>query len=161
MKLRGREKHFWLSNFSIKSLNDIPKEMDRFSSIDFEHDDEFLFFLTSRVPVIREIYLKSSLVTDQGVGYIVNIQNITQLTLRDHRKITKRCLPDINKLTELEYLDISKTEIALDDLSVLSNLKNLKELYVSSENTNEEYISSKLSSLKEMLPNCIVHIDSG
>lgn len=40
-------------------------------------------------------------------------------------KISKECLPYIDKFVELENLDISKTAISLNDLSILSNLKKI------------------------------------
>ncbi|MET0759788.1 MAG: hypothetical protein ABWZ56_05180, partial [Flavobacterium sp.] len=78
---------------------------------------------------------------------------------REHNDITKECLPYLNKLIDLEYLDILKTEIRLEDLSGLSNLKDLKELYITSENHDEEYLSYHVITMKEILPNCILYIN--
>jgi hypothetical protein len=159
MHLKGKEKHFWRSHFSIGSLADIPLEMSGFRGIDDETDDQFLFYVTSRIPTIHSLYFKSNLITDQGVKYISNIQNLQQLTLRDHKNITNESIPYLNKLVDLEYLDILKTEIHLEDLPGLFNLQNLKELYVTSENLDEEYLLEHIITMKEILPNCILYIN--
>jgi Leucine-rich repeat (LRR) protein len=161
MKFDKKEKHFWRSNFNIGNLAAVPLEMNGFKSIDTEVDDQFLFYLTSRVPTIHGIYLKFTNVTNEGVKHISKIQNLLELTLREHNDITKECIPYLNKLVDLEYLDILKTKISLEDLPALSNLQNLKELYVSSENTEKEYILEQIINLKEILPNCIVYVNYG
>jgi hypothetical protein len=158
MKLKGKEKHFWRNNFNINNLAAIPLEMSGFKSIDSEVDDQFLLYLTSRIPSIHGIYLKFTNVTNEGVKYISNIHNLVKLTLREHNDITKECLPHLNKLVDLEYLDLLKTKISLEDLPSLSNLQNLKELHVSSEETRD-YILEKISLLKQLLPHCIVYVN--
>jgi hydrogenase maturation factor HypE len=158
MKLKGKEKHFWRNNFNIGNLAAIPLEMSGFKSIDSDVDDQFLFYLTSRVPTIHGIYLKFTNVTNEGVKYISNIHNLVELTLREHNDITKECLPYINKLVELENLDISKTAISLDDLLVFSNLQNLKKLHISSDES-KEIILEKVLKLKKTLPNCSIYVD--
>lgn len=46
--------------------------------------------------------------------------------------ITPKSLPYLNKITNLEYLDIWRTQITLKDIDQLDQLKNLKEFCVSS-----------------------------
>jgi hypothetical protein len=159
MHLKGKEKHFWRSNFSIGSLADIPLEMGGFRGIDDETDDAFLFYVTSRIPTIHRLYFKFTHVTDEGVKYISNINNLQELTLREHRNITNESIPYLNKLVDLEYLDILKTEIHLEDLPGLFQLQKLKELYVTSENIEIEYILEQVVRMKEILPNCILYIN--
>ncbi|TDP00704.1 hypothetical protein [Flavobacterium sp. 245] len=159
MHLKGKEKHFWRSYFSISSLADIPLEIGRFRAIDDEVDDQVLFYLASRIPTIYNIYLKFTHATDEGVKHISNIQNLEQLTLRDHKNITNEAIPYLNKLADLEYLDILKTKIQLEDLPGLFNLQKLKELYISSENLDKEYLLEHVITMKEILPNCILYIN--
>ncbi len=159
MHLKGREKHFWRSHFGIGNLADIPLVRNGITAIDDETDDQFLFYVTSRIPTIHDIYFKFTLVTDEGVKHISNINNLLELTLREHRRITNKSIPYLNKLIDLEYLDILKTEIHLEDLPGLFNLQKLKELYVSSENTEIEYILGHVVKMKEILPNCILYIN--
>ncbi len=68
------------------------------------------------------------MVTDAGVKLISDFKQLKNLTLIKHQNITKDCLPYINKLTDLEYLDVWKTKIRIEDLGALTNLKKLKEL---------------------------------
>lgn len=159
MHLKGKEKHFWRNNFGISKLADIPSEINGYKSIDSEIDDDFLFYLTSRIPIIHGIYLKFTNITNEGVKHISAVNNLLELTLRDHKSITNECLPYLNKLTDLVYLDILKTKISLEDLPGLSQLQNLKELHVSSENNDEEYLLGQVIVIKKILPNCIVYIN--
>ena len=147
MKLKGKEKFFWERNFNIKSLADIPSEINSITGIDSEHDDDFFFFLTSRVSSVGEIHLRCTNVTDEGVKYICTLKNLREFTLKDHRQVTKACLPDINKLTDLECLDISKNNISIEDLCLLTNLKNLKQLFISSDKPESE-MAEELEKLK-------------
>ena len=159
MHLKGKEKHFWRSFLNTSSLADIPSEIAGFRAIDDEVDDEVLFYLTSRIPTIYHIYLKFTQVTDESVKYISSIKNLEQLTLREHKNITNKSIPFLNKLVDLEYLDILKTEIQLEDLPGLSQLQKLKELYVSSENLDKEYFLQHVITMKKILPNCILYIN--
>ncbi len=153
-----KELYFWKRHFNINSISAIPNEMNRYTGIDSDEDDQFMLYLTSRVSVIHIIDLRCTFITDEGVKYISKLKGLKELTLRNHIKITKECLPFLNKLTDLEYLDISKTEISLEDLPALNMLQNLKELHISSEQTNE-YILEKISTLKKVLPNCTVSVN--
>jgi hypothetical protein len=159
MHLKGKEKHFWRNNFGISNLADIPLEINSYRSIDSEVDDQFLFYLTSRIPSIHGIYLKFTNITNESVKHISNTKNLLELTLRDHKGITNECLPYLNKLVDLAYLDILKTEIYLEDLPGLSNLQSLKKLYISSENIDEEYLLGHVVAMKEILPDCTLYIN--
>ena len=67
-------------------------------------------------------------------------------------------MPFLNQLTDLEYIDLSKTEITLEDLASSSNLQNLKELHISAEESKENIVE-KISILKKQLPNCFIHVN--
>jgi hypothetical protein len=56
-------------------------------------------------------------------------------------------------------LDLSKTEIILEDLPALSKLQNLKELHISAEES-KEYIAEKISILKQVVPNCRISVNN-
>ncbi|AWO00327.1 hypothetical protein DLD77_00690 [Chitinophaga alhagiae] len=157
MKLKGREKYFWERNFNIKSAAAIPAELKGITGIDSSHDDEFFFFLTARVTTIPEIYLRCTNITDLGVQYICRLQGLRQLTIKDHRHVTKHCLPDINKLGGLEYLDISKNNIAPEDLLTLTGLNNLKELLISSDLPEGE-LAPLLEKLQAHFPGCEITV---
>ena len=131
--------------------------LDKFSGIDSDEDDQFFLYLTSRVPVIHSIDLRCTFITDEGVKYISTLKELKELSPRNHNKITKESLPFLNQLTDLVYLDISKTEITLADVPALYNLQNLKELHFSAEET-EVNILEKINILKQVLPNCIVYV---
>lgn len=158
MKKDKKELNFWKRYFNIHSIAAIPQEMDKYTGIDSDEDDQFFLYLTSRVPVIHSIDLRCTFITDEGVKYISKLKELKELSLRNHNKITKESLPFLNQLTDLEYLDLSKTEITLADVPALSNLQNLKELHISAEET-KEYIVKKISNLKQVLPHCFISVN--
>ena len=133
--------------------------MPGLTSIDTTDDDEYLFYLTQRVAVIPEIYLKGTLVTDEGVGHISKIQLVKELTLREHYKITKASIPYFNQMQHLESLNITKTKITLSNLCEHLNNQNLKEVFLSSEH-GEKNIEEKGLVLKERMPNCDIYLDT-
>jgi Leucine-rich repeat (LRR) protein len=157
MKLKGKEKFFWERNFNIKSLAAIPSAINGITGIDSEHDDDFFSFLSSRVTRVGEIHLRCTNITDEAVKYISKLKNLRELTLKDHRHITKACLPDLNKLTDLEYLDISKNNISIEDLYLLTNLKKLKQLFISSDKPENE-MAEELEKLKTHFPGCAITV---
>lgn len=161
MKLKGQEKHFWWHFRQITDSRYIPAELPGFTSIDSMVDDEFLGMLAARVSIIHEIYLKETLVTDAGVKLISNFKQLKSLTLMKHENITRECLPYLNTLTDLEYLDVWRTKIRLDDLSALTDLKQLKELYISDGDDNSEpdrdTVLEKIIKAEETLPYCKIY----
>lgn len=162
MKLRGAEKQFWWHFGQITDSKNIPKELPGLSSIDSSDGDEYFAMLVAKVSVIHSIYLKETLVTDEGVKLISNIQRLKSLTLMKHENITKNCLPYLNKLADLEYLDIWRTQIRLKDLSVLTNLKKLKELYISpdeEDKDNWDAILEKVIEIEPLFPGCEIYVD--
>lgn len=158
MKKDKKELYFWKRYFNIHSIAAIPQEMDKYSGIDSDEDDQFFLYLTSRVPVIHSIDLRCTFITDEGVKHISTLKELKELTVRNHNKISKESVPFLNQLTDLVYLDISKTEITVEDVLALSKLQNLKELHISAEES-KEYIVEKISILKQILPNCTVSVN--
>lgn len=163
MKLKGAEKHFWWNFGHITDSKNIPTELPGYTSIDSTCDDEFFAILTAKVNVIHSIYLKETLVSDEGVKHISNIKQLKSLTLMKHENITRACLPYLNKLADLEYLDIWRTGIKLEDLSALTNLKKLKELYVSfngeEREADRDIILETLIPIEVLFPGCEIYVD--
>ncbi len=158
MKLSKEEKKYWQKHFRIEKLQDIPTTMTAFSSIDGDADDELMFYFAKRVS-ISEMYLKCTWVTDNGVSHISKIKQLKELSLIDHRNVTKASIPYINQMAHLEALNILKTEITLSDLCVNLNNQNLKTVFVSSEE-GEANIDEKGFLLKERIPKCNIYLDT-
>lgn len=81
-----------------------------------------------------------------------------------HPKITTASLSYLNQLVDLEYLDIWDTEILLGDLAALDQLKNLKEVYISSARKIEDELDNdnvleQLIVLEDLFPNCVFWVD--
>ncbi len=158
MNLSKTEKKFWQRYYRIGKLAEIPLEMKGIVSIDSDLDDDYLFYLTSRVPIIKAFDLENTNITDEGIKLISKVKHVEKLELKDSRHITKDCLPYINNLQELVLLNLMKTSITLVDVFVLRDLQNLKELYLSSDETYE-YQLEKGIQIKEILPACDVFVN--
>jgi hypothetical protein len=159
MSLSKEEKKFWQLHFRIEKLEDIPKEWSILKKIDSEEDDDFFYFLTLRVASILEIHLKQTLVTDEGIKHISKFRDLEILFLRNHDKITKESIPYFNQMESLESLNITKTKITLADLSEHLNNQTLKEVFLSSQE-NEQNILENAYILKERMPNCNMYLDT-
>lgn len=167
MKLKGKEKKFWWDFARIKDSKSIPDEIPGFTSIDSADDDEYLATLFERVKIIHHLYFKETKITDETVRLISHVQQLKSLTLMKHPDITQKSLPYLNTLTDLEYLDIWKTEITIKDIYQLSQLKNLKELYVASLGyefsshfqMESDLILEEVIHLETILPHCKFYID--
>ena len=169
MKLKGEEKTFWWHFCQINDSKDIPLEVSLVAGVDdSDYNDHYFEMLTDKVQIIHSIYLKETDITDEGVKHISKVQQLKSLTLMKHPQITKASLPFLNQLIDLEYLDIWRTNIILEDLTALDQLKNLKELYVSS--TRKAYddsypelendrILEQLIVLEELFPKCTFYVD--
>ncbi len=158
MKLSKKEKDFWLCKYNIKAVTKIPSEMNGVVSIDSEVDDEYLFYLTSRVPIIRKFDLENTNITNVGVKLISKVQQCESLQLIQSRYITAECLADINQMESLRILNLLKTSISLKDIRVLDNLKNLEELHISSKEA-KEHVRAIIASFKKVSPGCRIFLN--
>ncbi|TDP00713.1 hypothetical protein [Flavobacterium sp. 245] len=165
MRLKGIEKQFWWNFGQIKDSKDIPEEVSGVSGVDDpEYNDDYFAMLTEKVKIMHSIYLKETHITDEGVKHISKLQGLKSLTLMKHPKITKVSLPYLNKLVDLEYLDIWDTGILLEDLVALDQLKNLKEVYISSARKIEDELDNddvleQLIVLEDLFSNCVFWVD--
>lgn len=170
MRLKGIEKQFWWHFGQIKDSKDIPTEVSGISGVDdSEYNDDYFAMLTDKVKIMHAIYLKETDITDEGVKHISKLRGLKSLTLMKHPKITKASLPYLNKLVDLEYLDIWDTGIILEDLAELDQLKNIKEVCIASSvrieeggsfhDLDNEVILEHLIVLKDLFPNCVFWVD--
>jgi hypothetical protein len=160
MNLQKEEKKFWQKHFRIKKLEDIPKRWNIIRRIDSEEEDDFFYFLSLRVASLSEIHLKQTLVTDQGIKHISKFKDLEILYIRNHDKITKKSIPYFNKMMSLQSLNITKTNITLTDLSEILDNKNLKEVFLdSNDDDTDENILENGYLLKQRMPNCNIYLD--
>jgi hypothetical protein len=160
MNLQKEEKKFWQKHFRIDKLDEIPKEWDTIGGYGYgdEQTDEYFYFISLRVEIVHEIYLKESYVTDEGVKHMTTFKELKKLYLRKHKEISKVSIPYFNEMKALESLNITKTQITLGDLCEHLNNQSLKEVFLDSEE-KEENIEEKAFILKERMPNCNVYLN--
>lgn len=163
MNLQKDEKKFWQRYFRIEKLENIPKEWPTIGGYGFgdEAFDDYFYYISLRVSNVYEIYLKDSLVTDEGVKHMTNFTSLKKLYLRKHAAITQKSIPYFNQMASLQSLNITKTTITLTHLSENLNNQQLTEVFLdSNEEDTEESILEKGFLLKECMPNCAIYLDT-
>lgn len=162
MKFSKEEKIFWQKHFRIEKLEDIPNEWQNIGGFGYgnEQTDAYFYFISLRVKIVHEIYIKDSYVTNDGVKFMTNFKELKNLHLRKHDAITKKSIPYFNQMETLERLNITKTSITLTDLCELLNNQSLKEVFLDSNDYDtKENILDKAFLLKERMPNCNIYLD--
>ena len=161
MKFSKEEKKFWQKHFRIEKLEDMPKEWQNIGGYGYgdEQTDDYFYFISLRVKIVHEIYLKESYVTDEGLKHMTNFKELKKLYLRKHENITKASIPFFNQMKSLESLNITKTTITLIDLCEHLNNQSLKEVFLDSNNESEENILEMAYELKQRMPKCNVYLD--
>lgn len=161
MQLTKEEKKFWQRYFRVEKLGDIPTVWPSIGGYGYgdEQFDDYFYFISLRVSIVHEIILKESYVTDEGVKHMTNFKELRLLYLRKHQAITKNSIPYFNQMKSLESLNITKTNITLTDLFESLNNQSVKEVFIDSEE-NEENILEKAFILKERMPKCNIYLDT-
>jgi hypothetical protein len=159
MKFTKEEKKFWQTHYNFDKPSQLHENWQQIWSVDNSENDDYFYFFTLRVRSIVDVYLKASLITDKAVEYMTKFRGLKYLVLRQHKNITKASIPFFNQMNKLESLNITKTKITLTDLCESLNNQSLKEVFLDSEE-NEENILEKAFMLKERMPNCDIFLDT-
>lgn len=161
MKKEKREAFFWESNYGIKK-GDLPKMSDTAHHLryrDSDLTDEQLGFIIARIKNIGQLDLDNSLITDEGIEHLIQLNSIKELRLKGCDQITKKSIPVLNRLTTLELLHLGGTSISPEDALGLSALQQLKLLLVRDDNATTSEIAEKAFALQLLLPNCDININ--
>jgi hypothetical protein len=158
MKFSKEEKKFWQNHYHFDKPSHLYPNWWQIWSVDGSEDDDFFYFFTLRVTSITQVHLKQTLISDKALEYIAKFKNLQSLYLRKHEKITKASIPLFNEMNCLEILNITKTKITLTDLCDNLNNQSLKQVFLDSEE-NEQNIEEKAYILKERMPNCDIYLD--
>ena len=158
MKFTKEEKKFWQTHYHFDKPSQLHENWQQIWSVDGNEDDEFFYFFTLRVISIVEVHLKDTQITDKAVEYMTKFKALKYLFLRKHDAITKASIPFFNQMVSLESLNLTRTQITLTDLCDQLNNQSLKEVFLDSEE-NEDNILEKAFILKERMPNCNVYLD--
>lgn len=159
MKFSKEEKKFWQTHYHFDKPSQLHENWQQIWSVGGNEDDEFFYFFSLRVNSITEVHLKESLITDKAIAYMVNFNELEILYLRKLRNITKASISFINQMNKLESLNVTRTKITLTDLCEHLNNQNLKEVFLDSEE-DEQNIEEKAFILKERMPNCNIYLDT-
>ena len=151
MKLsKSREKYLLQKHFNTKSEKNIPNFLSQFGCRDSDTSDEDLFFITQYVTAVEMVVLGGSLLTETGLRYLKNLQEVKHLDLRS-LPLNKSNLQSILHFKNLEYLDVKNTQISAQEITViLENFKFLKTFRIDVPSENE----ADFELWKKQYPNC-------
>ncbi len=123
-----------------------------------DFDDEAFKFLMRNVNGVNMLDLNETEITNESIKFLTILEYVKEIRAKQCRNLTDDCISDLNKLSDLTFLHVRSTEITIDGLLQLDQLKNLKTLMFSSEDVLN--IKHKLIQLKLMHPNCEIIIDA-
>jgi hypothetical protein len=159
MVLKGRDKEAWWRFMQIKDTKKIPAALESIYAIDSNEDDNYIGSILRYVNEVNEIFLKGTCNTDACVKYMTGLRGLRKLTLSRNLAITPAALPGINRVHSLEYLDLTKTTIGPADLFLLTGLKKLTEIHVSTEMEEQQLPAEMMNRLKQNFPGCAIWIN--
>lgn len=118
-------------NLADTDITDIAvKDLSRFKKlyeINLDHTkitDRALQYLGKRKFLVH-LSLKGTSITDQGLKELENLQHLTYLSLAQCKNITKTGITYLKRLPKLHKLNISRTNLNLEDIEDLTNLSLL------------------------------------
>lgn len=104
----------------------------------------------STCPELRVLELYGSAVTDLGYGYVGKMAKLEEL--RTSYKIADKGVAELGNLEKLRKLSVWNSSVTIKGIRALPNLKNIKDLDISTWNIKAE----DADKLRDELPNCNV-----
>lgn len=144
-----KEKRFWQDWHSISSPDQIPNHINRLAFNTENIGDEQLGYITSRVKSVNQLDLNETDITNKGISYLTSLESVKELRLKS-TYINDECVSDLLKVNGLEFLHLKYTDLTIDGILKLGELKTLKTLLV----TLQEDETDKLKTLHQRLPDC-------
>lgn len=123
-----------------------------------DFNDEAFAYVMKNVKGVNMLDLNETDVTNQSIKSLTNLEYVNEIRAKECPNITDECIPDLNKLSALQFLHVKSTPISVDGLLKLDQLSNLKTLMFSAEDIVD--INSKLIQLKLMHLDCELIINS-
>jgi hypothetical protein len=153
MKKAKKEKAFWNKYFNFPGkLEEIPQAIHHINLSCTEVDDQDLEYLVGRIRKINLLDLDQTAISNDGIKFLLQLQDLKELRLKDNFPINNGCIPYLCQLTSLELLHLGSTAVTVEGLLQLGDLQNLKRLLFSAD--TETDIKEKAQQLKNLLPNC-------
>jgi len=105
--------------------------------------------IISQVSSIELLDLDVSEITDAGIPFIIPLQNLKALRLKDNPQLTDACIPHLAKLKDLKSIHLGNTSVTIDGLETLCSQLQLEEVIL---NYRFEDFVSKLKQISKAHP---------
>ncbi|WBV60832.1 hypothetical protein PFY12_01625 [Chryseobacterium camelliae] len=125
---KNREKYLLEKYFNTKNNKNIPVYLSQFGCRDSDLTDEDLYFITQYVTHIDRLAIGGSFVTEEGLQCLEKLKNVEYLDLRS-MPLNDDNLDCILHLENLEYLYIKFTDVTVNGISkILQSFPKLQTL---------------------------------
>lgn len=157
-QLKLAEEAFWSDFFYFNipnHINEVPEHVERVNFRYYNVDDEGLLRMIAYVKSIGQLDLDGTDITNEGVKYLVQLNNITEIRFKGCRSIDNNAMPYICQIKGLELLHLIGTSVTTDGFAQIGNLKQLKTLLISAD-TDDPKLEEIYASLA---PSCQMIVD--
>lgn len=119
-------------------------------------NDEGLEFILSHIKGVKTIYLNGTSITNQAINLLGRLEYLNELHLANNKSIDANCILHLGMIKGLEILNISHTAFLQTDISGLSQISSLKEIFL-----HDDSISTTLTEeMKTLYPGIIFHFNT-
>jgi hypothetical protein len=156
LKKEKEERLFWKS----LGFDNIDQIATHYNHIDFRFSgvtDEELYLLVTKIRSINMLDLNETNITNHGIAALTQLDNLSELRMKECMEIDNDCIVHLNKITTLKLLGVKSTPITIDGLLGLTDLKNLEELFFSESPVDN--MQEKLQTIAKNLPKCQLIMD--
>lgn len=151
-----RNKKYWKRRFGAIESTAYHNHLDLRPIPDL--DDEGLAYLLTNVKGINMLDLNETEVSNESITLLTKLDYVNELGIKGCTNIDDACIPDLNKLTSLQFLYLRNSGITMDGLLQLDALTKLTRLLLSVDDT--ENLESKMLLLKNRFPGCDFVVNS-
>ena len=119
-------------------------------------DDAGFAYIMAPVKGVNMLDLNETEITNESIKVLTGLEYVKELRAKGCR-LDDNCIPDLNKITNLEFLHLKNTAVTINGLLQLNALTNLRTILFSAEDV--QGIKEKMMQLKALHPACEFVID--
>jgi hypothetical protein len=115
-------------------------------------NDDGLSRMLMNVKGINILNVSETAVTNDAIRLLTTLEYVNELAIQGCCDINDDCIDDLNKLTTLRFLYVKDTQISIEGLLRLNNLKLLEKLLFSVDDISD--LDEKMKLLQQWFPEC-------
>jgi hypothetical protein len=127
---------FWANFFYFnlpKHLEEVPAHVERVNFRYYGANDYDIQYMLEKVKSVYQLDLDETEITNEGLVYLMELDNLTELRLKGCTQITDAAMEVICKFKGVELLHLIGTGITTAGFGDIGKLNKLKRLLISAE----------------------------